>query len=442
MVRTHIGYGSPNKQDTFEAHGSPLGADEVKRTKENLRWPLDPPFWIPPEALNHFRRALLDGKQAEAEWDARFAEYEKRHSPAAAELRRAMRGELAEGWNRDIPTFPTDAKGMATRVASGKVLNALSPSVPTLIGGSADLNPSTMTAITGAGDFQNPGRADGDLQGSVGGGWSYAGRNIAFGVREHAMGAIVNGMAAHGGTIPFGATFLIFSDYMRPAIRLAAVMKLHSIFVFTHDSIGLGEDGPTHQPVEQLVALRAIPHLYVIRPCDANETAVAWCIAVETRDRPVALVLTRQNVPTLNRSQLAPADGVRKGAYILADTSREKPDLIFIATGSEVHLALAAREQMVKQDVGVRVVSMPCTELFMTQPPEYREEVLPHGVPRLVIEAGATLGWRSYFESADAFVGVDKFGASAPGDTVMREYGLTVDSICHHALALLGSGIG
>jgi transketolase len=328
---------------------------------------------------------------------------------------------------------------MATRVASGKVLNAFAPRVTALIGGSADLNPSTHTALVDAGDFQNPGRARGDLQGSVGGGWSYAGRNIAFGVREHAMGGIVNGLAAHGGIIPYSATFLIFSDYMRPSIRLAALMELHCIFVFTHDSIGLGEDGPTHQPVEQLAALRAVPRLAVIRPCDANETAVAWRVAVEARDRPVVLVLTRQKVPTLDRSALAPAEGLRNGAYVLADAQRGEPELILVATGSEVHLALAVQEQLAKDGAKVRVVSAPCIEAFTEQSHAYRDEVLPRGVPRLVIEAGVTLGWRSYFESAEAFVGVDTFGASAPGDTVMREYGFTVDNVCQHAQRLLKS---
>jgi transketolase len=432
-VRTHIGYGSPNKQDTFEAHGSPLGADEVRRTKKNLLWPLEPQFWVPADALEFLRRAVDNGRRIEAEWNARLTAYAEAHPVAARELRYAMRGELPEGWDLDIPCFPTDPQGMATRIASGKVLNALAPRLPALIGGSADLNPSTHTELAGGGDFQHPGDALGDLQGAVGGGWSYAGRNIAFGVREHAMGGIINGLAAHGGTLPYSATFLIFSDYMRPAMRLAALMELHCIFVFTHDSLALGEDGPTHQPVEQLAALRAIPRLVVIRPCDANETAVAWRVAAEMRDRPVVLVLTRQNVPTLDRSTLAPAEGLRKGAYVLADAECGRPELVFVATGSEVHLALSSQQQLANDGTNVRVVSAPCMEVFAEQPTAYRDGVLPVGVPRLVIEAGVTLGWRSYFEPTDGCVGVDTFGASAPGDTVMREYGFTVERVCQRA---------
>lgn len=437
LVRTHIGYGSPNKQDSFEAHGSPLGADEVKRTKENLDWPLEPAFWIPDDASSHFRSAIENGKLAESEWNDRFAAYAKTHPEAASNLRRAIAGELENGWDSDVPFFPADAKGMATRVASGKVLNAIAPRVPTLIGGSADLNPSTHTAIKGAGDFQSPSTDSDGVQGAVGGGWSYAGRNIAFGVREHAMGGIANGMAAHGGAIPYTSTFLIFSDYLRPSIRLAALMQLQSIYVFTHDSVSVGEDGPTHEPIEQLASLRTIPGLVIIRPCDANETAVAWRVALNSKQRPVALALTRQNVPTLDRSMLAPADGLLKGAYSLTGADSGRPDLILMATGSEVHLALAAREALMKKGAKVRVVSVPSVELFREQPAAYRNEVLPNGVPQMAIEAGVTLGWRSYFESTDAFVGVDQFGASAPGDVVMREYGFTVENVCRRAESLL-----
>lgn len=437
LVQTQIGYGSPNKQGTFGAHGSPLGADEVNLTKENLDWPLEPPFWIPEDALKHFRRAVENGKQAEAKWNELLASYEKAHPESASELRRAMRGELADGWDYEIPSFPADAKGMATRVASGKVMNAIAPRVPTLIGGSADLNPSTHTALTGAGDFQCPGTEPSGVQGAVGGGWGYAGRNIAFGVREHAMGGIVNGMAAHGGTIPYASTFLIFSDYLRPSIRLAALMKLHCIFVFTHDSISVGEDGPTHEPVEQVASMRMIPGLVVIRPCDANETAEAWRVAVGLRDRPVALALTRQNVPTLDRASRASADGLRRGGYTLADSAGANPDLILIATGSEVHVALEARDRLESNGAKVRVVSMPSVELFCEQTDAYRNEVLPAGVPHLAIEAGVTLGWRSYFESTIANVGVDRFGASAPADVLMREYGFTVENVCEHAKRLL-----
>ena len=311
LVRTHIGYGSPHKQDTFEAHGSPLGPEEVKLTKQALGWPLDPPFYIPDQALAHFRLALENGKRAEAEWDVRFSEYSKAFPDLAKKFQQGMAGELPKGWDTGIPIFPADPKGMATRAASGKVLNAIGQKLPSLIGGSADLDPSTRTALTAMGDFENPRDEGGNLQGSTGGGWSYAGRNLHFGVREHAMGSIANGLSVHGGIIPFTATFLIFSDYMRPPMRLAALMGQGVIFVFTHDSIALGEDGSTHQPIEQLASLRAIPNLLVIRPCDANETAVAWRVAIQTRNRPVALVLTRQDVPTLDRTHFAAAEGLR-----------------------------------------------------------------------------------------------------------------------------------
>src|SRR5450432_2627150 len=333
LVRTHIGYGSPNKHDSFEAHGSPLGVDEVRLTKENLNWPVEPPFLIPDAALEHFREAVTRGARDEAASNERVAAHAQAFPELAEELRRTLRGELPHDWDADIPVFPADAKGMATRVASGKVMNAIAPRLPALTGGSADLDPSTFTALKGLGDFNPLVAMNVDTQGSDGGGWSYAGRNLHFGVREHAMGAIVNGMAAHGGVVPYGSTFLIFSDYMRPPIRLAALMGLHVIHVFTHDSIALGEDGPTHQPVEQLASLRAIPNLIVIRPGDANETAVAWRVALETRDRPVLLVLSRQAVPTLDRARYAPADGLRRGAYVLCDARDGEPALILIASG-------------------------------------------------------------------------------------------------------------
>jgi transketolase len=310
--------------------------------------------------------------------------------------------------------------------------------MPELMGGSADLNPSTHTALEGMGDFEAPQEATGDMQGSVGGGWSYAGRNLHFGVREHAMGAIINGMAAHGGVLPFGATFLIFSDYMRPTIRLAALMKLHVIYVFTHDSIGLGEDGPTHQPIEQLASLRAIPNLTVIRPCDANEAAVAWQVAVETRERPVALVFTRQDVPTLDRSYVAAAEGLRRGAYILRDVPGSNPDVILIASGSEVSLILEAQQRLLEQDILARVVSMPSWELFDAQPQTYRELVLPPTVhARLAVEASVDQGWASYVGDNGDVIGVERFGASAPGEIVMREYGFTVQNVLQHARAIL-----
>jgi transketolase len=438
LVRTHIGYGSPHKQDTFAAHGSPLGAEEVTLTKENLGWPVEPPFYVPEGVGQYFRRAISRGQKAEAEWNAKLAAYEIKYPELALELRQLINGALPSGWDADIPQFPADAKGLATRSASGKVLEAFSPKLPGLIGGSADLNPSTYTELPDAGNFQNAAMAVGDLQGSAGGGWSYAGRNLYFGVREHGMGAIINGLAAHGGIIPFGATFLTFSDYMRPSIRLAALMGVQAVYVFTHDSIGMGEDGPTHQPVEQLTSLRAIPRLVVIRPGDANETAVAWRLAIEKRDRPTALVLTRQSVPTLDREQFAAADGLRRGAYILVDAPQARPQLILIASGSEVGLIVAARQKLQEQEIPVRLVSMPSWELFEDQPREYRHSVLPPSVrARLAVEAGVTQGWHRYVGDFGDVIGVDRFGASAPGPVVMREYGFSVDNICERALALL-----
>jgi len=346
-------------------------------------------------------------------------------------------GKLPEGWDADLPTFEPDDRGMRTRRASQRAIGALAPRMPALVGGAADLAPSTYTLMEGLGDFESP-DLTADAQGSAGGGWSHTGRNLHFGVREHAMGAVLNGMAAHGGLIPFGATFLIFSDYMKPTIRLAALMNLHVIYVFTHDSIGLGEDGPTHQPVEQLAGLRAIPRLLVIRPADANEAVVAWRVAVETPDRPVALILTRQDIPILDRSQVAAAEGLRQGAYILADAPEGKPDLILIASGSEVTLALKARQELQAEGVQARVVSMPSWELFSAQPQAYRDGVLPPSVrARLAVEAGAPLGWHRYVGDCGDVLGVETFGASAPGDVVMREYGFTVEEIVERAKALV-----
>ena len=438
LVRTHIGFGSPGKQDTFEAHGAPLGEEEVKLTKQKLGWPAEPPFFIPDEALAHFRESVTKGQRAEAEWKERFSAYVRKFPAVAGELEQALRGELPAGWEESIPDFPADAKGLATRVASGKVLNAIAPKLPTLIGGSADLNPSTHTVLQKLGDFESPERTFADSQGSAGGGFSYAGRNLHFGVREHGMGAACNGMAAHGGIIPFESTFLIFSDYMRPSIRLAALMELGVIYVFTHDSVGLGEDGPTHQPIEQLAALRAIPRLVVIRPGDANETAVAWRVAIETRDRPVALALTRQNVPTLDRTQFAAADGLRRGAYVLADPPDGRADLVLIGTGSEVSLAVAAREKLSERKIQARVVSMPSWELFDLQPREYRDSVLPASIKRRVaVEAALPQGWHRYVGDGGDVIGIERFGASAPGNVVMEKLGFTVNHVVERALALL-----
>jgi transketolase len=411
LVHTHIGYGSPHKQDSFEAHGSPLGVEEVRLTKQALGWPVEPPFLIPVAALEHFREALARGAQSENAWNERVAAYAKTFPELAAELQKRIRGELPSGWDANIPVFPADAKGLATRVASGKVMNAVAPRLPALTGGSADLDPSTHTELKGLN-----------------------GRNVHFGVREHAMGAMVNGMAAHGALLPYGATFLIFSDYMRPPIRLAALMRLHLVHVFTHDSIALGEDGPTHQPVEQLAALRAIPGLIVIRPGDANETAIAWRVAVETRDCPLALVLSRQNLPTLDRSRYASADGLRRGAYVLSDAPGSTPRLILVASGSEVGLITAAAQKLKQENILVRLVSMPSWELFEAQSQEYRDSVLPPSIPAFAVEAGVAQGWLRY---ANDVLSVERFGASAPGGEMLEKYGFTVDNVCQRAKALL-----
>jgi transketolase len=438
LVRTHLGYGSPNKQDTFEAHGSPLGEEEVKLTKQALGWPQDKQFYIPEEARANFRRAVETGAHTEAEWNSRLAEYSQAFPELGAEFRRLISGQFPDGWDADIPSFPADKKGMATRNASGKILNAISAKLPSLFGGSADLDPSTKTALKSLGDFQHSNGENIDTQGSSGGGWNYAGRNLHLGVREHAMGSIANGLAVHGGIIPFTATFLIFSDYMRPPIRLAALMEQGVIFVFTHDSIGLGEDGPTHQPVEHLASLRAMPHLVVIRPCDANETAAAWRVAIQTRDRPTALVLTRQDVPTLDRTQYASADGLWRGAYVLADAPNGTPDLILIATGSEVGLIVEARERLTGNGINVRIVSMPSWELFDIQSQQYRDSVLPPTIRvRLAVEAGVTQGWHKYVGDEGDVIGVDRFGASAPGKVMMREFGFTVENVYERAMKLM-----
>jgi transketolase len=437
LVRTHIGYGSP-EQDSFKAHGSPLGEADVKKTKQNLGWPAEPAFRVPEEALAHMREKVARGSGDEDAWNARFDAYADAFPDLAAELQRRLRGELPAGWDADIPAFPADAKGMATREAGGKVMNAIASKLPALTGGSADLDPSTKTALKGMGDFNPPATSNEDEQGSDGGGWSHAGRNLHFGVREHAMGAIVNGLAAHGGFIPFGSTFLIFSDYMRPTLRLAALMAVHVIHVFTHDSIAVGEDGPTHEPIEQLASLRAIPELTVLRPGDANETAVAWRVALEAHDRPVLLALSRQAVPTLDRSRYASVDGVRHGAYVLADAKNGKPALILIASGSEVGLIVAAAERLTGEGIAVRCVSMPSWDLFDAQPQAYHDSVLPRDVrARLAVEAGSTQGWHRYVGDAGDVIGIDRFGASAPGDTVLREYGFTIDNVCKRARALL-----
>ncbi|HKK20801.1 MAG TPA: transketolase [candidate division Zixibacteria bacterium] len=437
IVHSHIGYGSPHKQDSFEAHGSPLGENEVKATKKNLGWPEDKFFYIPEEALKHFRAAIASGQAAESEWKKILEQYRQTHPVPSAELQMAIEGKLPEEWTDSLPEFPSGEK-IATRAASGKVMNAIAQKLPMLIGGSADLNPSTKSVLKNLGDFQNQAYGSGDTQGSSGNGWNYAGRNIHFGVREHAMGSTANGMAAHGGVIPYTATFMTFSDYMRPAFRLASLMKLHVINIFTHDSIGLGEDGPTHQPVEHLASLRAIPRVVVLRPADATETAVAWQIAVESKDRPVIMVFTRQGVPTLDRQTLAPADSVRRGAYILSAGGDGEPDLILMGSGSEVHLLLDAQKKLQSMNIATRVVSMPSWELFEEQSDEYKRSVLPVSVrARLSVEAGVTQGWKKYVGDSGDTIGVDTFGASAPGPKVMEEYGFTAENIVARAQKLV-----
>ena len=422
-VRTHIGYGSPNKQDAASAHGEPLGPDEIKLTKQKLGWPLEPAFLIPDEVLDHFRKAIEKGKDLESLWQAHARSYEDAYPEPALEWKRCMNGELPENWDKDIPAFPADPKGIATRVASGTVLNAIAPNVFNLFGGSADLAPSNKTEIKGEKDFQSG---------------VYEGRNLRFGVREHAMASILNGMALHGGIIPYGGTFLIFSEYMRPAIRLAALMGLRVIYIFTHDSIGLGEDGPTHQPIEQLASLRAIPNLTVIRPCDANETAEAWRLAMTNLNGPVALALTRQGLPILDRTAFAPAAELAWGAYVLKDAPGGKPDVILIATGSEVPVALDASEKLEEKGVNARVVSMPSWELFDKQPQEYRDRVLPPEIKaRIAIEAGVTQGWHRYVGSTGKVIGIDRFGASAPSKVLFEKFGITADNVVRNVLEIL-----
>lgn len=438
MVRTHLGYGSPNMQDTFDVHGKPLGADEVRKTKENLGWPVDREFYVPDDVRERFRAATEKGARAESNWISRFEGYARAYRDDARTLKTMINGCLPDKWDREIPSFTPDDGPIATRSASSKVINAIAPALAGLIGGSADLEPSTKTVMRGLGDFMPPDLPNPDTQGSSGGGWNWTGRNLHFGVREHAMGAIVNGIGAHGGAIPFASTFLIFSDYMRPTIRLAALMKLGVIYVFTHDSIGVGEDGPTHQPVEQIASLRAIPGLAVIRPADANETAVAWQVAVETTNRPVALILSRQNLPVLDRGRLASAEGVRRGAYVLSEASSGKADLILIGTGSEVSLVIDAQERLEADGVKTRVVSMPSWELFERQPDEYRESVLPDGAHcRLAVEAGTPMGWERWIGARGDMVGVETFGSSAPSKKVIDELGFNVENICRRAKRLL-----
>jgi transketolase len=425
-VKTVIGYGMPT-QGTRKAHSDAPGEDAVREAKRHLGWPEDKQFYIPEEALAHFREAVPNGEKLESEWNALVDKYEEKHPDEGKTWRATMSGELPAGWEDHLPKFE-DAKSVATRVASGEVINALAPVMPMLIGGSADLGVSNNTDIKESHSFE----AD-----------AYDGRILHFGVREHAMGAMLTGMSLNGGLIPYGGTFMTFSDYMRPAIRLAALSEVQVIYVFTHDSIGLGEDGPTHQPIEHLAALRAIPHLFVIRPADSPEVSEAWRIAILRRHAPTALALTRQKVPVLDRKRFAKADGLRRGAYVLADAqsadgSVTTPKLILIATGSEVSLTLEAREKLQGEGVPTRVVSFPCWELFDEQSQEYRDEVLPPAVgARLAVEAGVRQGWDRFVGPKGDVICLDRFGASAPGDVALKELGFNVDNVLKRSRALL-----
>ena len=415
MCRTTIGFGSPNRQGTSKAHGEPLGDEELNAAKDNLGWPHEPRFFIPEDVLEFYRKAIERGRELEIDWKMKFDAYKRIHPELGAELQRRLNGDLPKDWRSALPEFPVDLKGMATRAASGKVINALAPRLPELIGGSADLAPSNNTKIDGKPAFQKG---------------SYQGSNFHFGVREHAMGAALNGMAVFGGVIPYGATFLVFADYVRPAIRLAALSHIPSIFIFTHDSVGLGEDGPTHQPIEQLTSLRIIPNLVVIRPADANETAQAWQVAIERRNGPTVLALTRQNVPTFERSNVDV--GVEKGAYIVKDFGT--PDMILMASGSEVGLILESAQKLADEGLGVRVVSFPSWELFEKQDEAYRESVLPQNIQkRLAVEAGSGMGWERYARSV---ISIEHYGASAPAKVIFEKFGFTVENVVAQAKAL------
>lgn len=421
VTKTHIGYGSPNKQDKASSHGSPLGDDEVLLTKKNLGW-TEEKFYIPEEAKQFFSSIKEKGKKLENDWAALFNKYCEKYPEEAKLFSSLMNNDFGDQWKSALPIFKDDGKKVATRSASGNVLNAIADYLPGLIGGSADLAPSNNTQLKKSGVFTPEDRS---------------GRNFHFGVREHAMGSIMNGMALYGGVIPYGGTFLIFSDYMRPAIRLASLSGIRVIYIFTHDSIGLGEDGPTHQPIEQLASLRAIPGVIVIRPADANETAYAWKFAIEHKIKPVAIALTRQNLPIIDQEKYAPASNLEKGAYILYDTNG-KPDVILLATGSEVQLIVEAAKVLGKENINARVVSMPSWELFEMQPDEYKKSVLPDDVTaRVSVEAGTTFGWERYVGSKGSVIGIDRFGASAPYEILMEKFGFTVENVVNKAKAIL-----
>jgi len=422
ILRTYIADPAPTKRNSAEAHGAPLGADEVRRTKEIMGWPTEPPFFVPEDALVHWRTAVDRGRALESEWRERWSAYAADHADLAAELQRWMSGELPEGWDRALPALTSGGGPLATRQASGLALQAIAAAVPNLVGGSADLGGSTGTTLKQGGAF----------------GPTSSGRQFHWGVREHGMAAILNGIAAHGGLRAFGSTFLVFSDYMKPAIRLAAIMRLPVVFIGTHDSIGVGEDGPTHQPVEHLAMLRAIPNLVVLRPADAGETVEAWRVAMTRRDGPCVLVLSRQKLPVLERPPLGPAEGVSRGAYTLLDAPGGVPQAILIASGSELHVALAAARLLQGDRVRVRVVSMPSWELFAAQPEAYRTEVLPPSVrSRLAIEAASPFGWRRWTTDEGAVLAMEGFGASAPGDRLFQEFKFTPERAAEMVRQLL-----
>jgi transketolase len=435
-IRTTIGYGSPNKADTGEVHGSPLGKDEVKLTKKFYGWDPDKDFCIPDEALEQMREQREHGQQAEAGWNEQFAAYEKAHPELAKQFRDWQAGKLPEGWKAALPTFAGE-KAMSTRGAQAKVLNAIAPKLPMLLGGSADLAPSTSTYLKGFGEFQHPANVKTTPHDQDGG--TFAGRNLHFGVREHGMGAVINGMALSRMLIPYGATFMVFSDYCKPAIRLSAFMKVQSVWVFTHDSIGLGEDGPTHQPIEHLSALRAIPGLTTIRPADATEVPVAWQFAIEHRDGPTALALTRQNVPVLDRTKYPAASNLLKGGYILVGDAKVKPDVILMGTGSELQFCMTAADLLAKEGIKVRVVNMPSFELFDKQPESYRNEVLPSDVTaRVAVEAAHPMSWYKYVGTKGAFQCMESYGASAPFEQLYKHFGFTPENIAGKAKKVMG----
>lgn len=437
LVRTHIGYGSPKKQDTFEAHGNPLGEEELQAAKKALGWPTMDKFYLPDDAVNYFRQAVGKGREAQQNWQQRFDAYKKAFPKESAELEQMLSGKLPENWGADLPKWKPEDKPLATRAAGGQAMNALAKRIPNIMGGSADLNPSTNTALKGEGDFQPPESGGPAAQGAVGGVWGYAGRNVAFGVREHAMGAAVNGMAAHGGLLPYSATFLVFSDYMKPSVRLGSLSQLKAFYIFTHDSVAVGEDGPTHEPIEHLAGLRAIPGLNVMRPADATETAESWAVAVQ-HNGPTLFALTRQNVPHLDRSKAKNAD-VSKGAYIISEAEGGSPDVILIGSGSEVSLCTKAQEKLKGYQIKARVVSIPSWYLFEKQDESYRESVLPKNLKkRVTVEAACTYGWAKWAGDEGIMIGIDHYGASAPGDEIMKHFGLTSEHVTSAALRLMG----